>query len=313
MTTTRRDFLKLGGGAAATAGMGATAGCTSVLGANTDAVKVSSQRFPEAILLSYMAIESLRENTDLTVIDETALGGDPMNFRAVQNDEVDLFWIYTGTCWGIIPPKREQVIPNPDKLYERVKRTMRRRYGLTMLNMAPFNNSYCLIADSEWVKKTGVTTISDFAAYVKNGHTNLPMVLGVSFSQRADGWPGLIEHYGFKDVASKLDIRTVSASLAYQILGTTQAKVGMGFTTNPQILQYDLTVLEDDKNFFPPYNPAPLTNDIVQRYPAIREPLNAIGPTLTYEKILRLNRLVQIKKRDPQRVARQYLRSEGLI
>jgi osmoprotectant transport system substrate-binding protein len=311
--TTRREFLKYGGAAAATAGMGATAGCTAVLGADTDAVKVSSQRFPEGILLSYMAIESLRANTDLTVIDETALGGDPMNFRAVRNDEVDLFWMYTGTAWALIPPKKDRVIPNADKLYRRVKQTMNRRYGLSMLTPAPFNNSYALIADSAWVEETGVETISGLASYIKNGHTDLPMVLGVSFSQRADGWPGLIDHYGFEDVASQLPIRTVSASLAYQIIGTTRAKVGMGFTTNPQIPQYDLTVLEDDKSFFPPYNPAPLTNDIVNEQPVIREPLNAIGPTLTYDKILRLNKLVQIEQRDPQRVARQYLRSEGLI
>jgi osmoprotectant transport system substrate-binding protein len=310
---TRREFLKYGGAAAATGGMGATAGCTTVLGANTDAVTVSSQRFPEGILLSYMAIESLRANTDLTVIDETALGGDPMNFRALESGEVDLFWMYTGSAWTVIPPKRSRVIADAQRLYRQVKQTMKRRYGLTMLAMAPFNNSYALIADSAWVQKTGVKTISGLASYIKNGNTSLPMVLGVSFSQRADGWPGLIEHYGFEDVASNLPIRTVSASLAYQIIGTTPTKVGMGFTTNPQILQYDLTVLEDDKSFFPPYNPAPLASDVVKQYPAIREPLNAIGPTLTYDKILRLNRLVQIEQRDAQRVARQYLRSEGLI
>lgn len=293
--------------------MGATAGCTTVLGDNTDAVKVSSQRFPEAILLSYMAIESLRKNTDITVIDETSLGGEPMNFRAVKSDETDLFWLYTGTSWALIPPKRDKVISDPGKLFTKVKQTMKRRYGLTFLKPAPFNNTYTLIAEPEWVKQTGVKSISDFAAYVKHNQLNTPVVLGISFSQRDDGWPGMVKHYGFEKAASKLNIRTASSSLTYQIINSTRANVGMGFTTNPQIRQYNLEILKDDKDFFPVYNPAPLTNDIIKQQPAIREPLNAIGSTLTYEKIVRLNKLVQIKQRDPKEVARQHLRSEGLI
>ena len=75
----------------------------------------------------------------------------------------------------------------------------------------------------------------------------------------------------------------------------------------------DLEILEDDEDFFPIYNPAPLTNDIIEREPQIREPLNAIGPTLDTESILRLNGLVSLQGRDPQTVAREYLDSEGLI
>ncbi|EMA51097.1 glycine betaine ABC transporter substrate-binding protein [Halococcus thailandensis] len=311
--TTRRDFLKYGGATAATAGMGATAGCTAVLGADTDAVTVSSQRFPEGVLLSYMAIESLRKNTDLSVIDETSLGGDPMNFRAVRSDETDLFWLYTGTAWALFPPKRDKIISKPEKLFRKVKQSMQRNYGLTMLNPAPFNNTYALIAEPEWIEKTGVKTISDFAKYVKNNQLNAPVVLGISFSQRDDGWPGMLKRYGFEKAASNLNTRTASSSLTYQIIDSTRAVIGMGFTTNPQLRQYNLKVLEDDKSFFPTYNPAPITNDIIEEKPQIREPLNAIGPTLTYEKIVDLNKKVQIEKQDPQKVARQYLRSEGLI
>jgi osmoprotectant transport system substrate-binding protein len=311
--TTRRDFLKYGGATAATAGMGATAGCTAVLGADTNAVKVSSQRFPEAILLSYMAIEALRANTGLTVIDETSLGGDPMNFRAVKNDETDICWIYTGTVWALIPPKRDKIISNPEKLYNKVDRTLKRQHGLSFLKPAPFNNTYALIAEPQWMEKTGVKTVSDFAKYVENNQMSSPVVLGISFSQRDDGWPGMIKHYGFEKAASNLNIRTASSSLTYQIIAKTKAKVGMGFTTNPQLRQYDLKVLKDDKNFFPIYNPAPLANDIVEKHPVIRTVLNKIGPTLTYDKIVRLNKKVQVQKQDPQKVARQYLRSEGLL
>lgn len=314
MTIDRRGFLKLGGGSALTVGAGMTAGCTGVLGVSqSGTMKVASARFPESMLLSYMALESLRANTELTIVDKTAFGGTVMNFRAVTNNEVGMFWLYTGGGWTTIPPKKERVIADPEKLYEAVKRKMKRQHGLTYLNRAPFNNTYILIASPEWVQKTGVKTMSDFASYVNNGNTDFTLAMGSEFLSRPDGWPGLAKHYGFSDALSSLSVRTVSASLTYQIIATTGANVGVGFSTNPNIRRYGLKTIDDDEGFFPPYNPAPLVNDVIESYPEIREPLNAIGPTLTTDKIMRLNGLVSLQNRDPQDVAREYLRSEGLL
>lgn len=296
--------------------MGATAGCTTVFGAggSNNTVKISSARFPESILLSYMAIESLRANTDLTVLDETALGGTGMNFRAVKNGETTSFWLYTGGGWTTIPPKKERVIEDPQKLYQAVQRKMKHHYGLAYLNRAPYNNTYILIASPQWVKRTGVKTMSDFAEYVNSGHTDFSVVMGSEFRTRPDGWPGVAKFYGFNTEQSKLTVRNVGASLTYQIVATGGAEVGIGFSTNPKIRKYGLATIEDNKGFFPPYNPTPLVNDeAIEANPVMREPLNAIGPTLNTDTIMRLNGLVSLQGQYPQDVAHEYLRSEGLI
>ena len=312
---TRRDFLKLGGATAITAGMGGTAGCTSVLGAaQPGTVMVSSARFPESIILSYMALESLRANTDLTVLDETALGGVGMNFRAVDNAETTLFWPYTGGVWLTLPPERTRAISDAEELYEAARRKMRRYHDLAYLNRAPYNNTYVLITTAEWAQQTGIGTMTDFAEYVSNGNTGFSVVMGPEFRTRSDGWPGLAKYYGFNEARSAIDVRNVGASLTYQVVGEGGAEVGVGFSTNPNIPRYELETIEDNKSFFPIYNPAPLVNGAaLDANPEMREPLNAIGPTLTTEKILRLNVLVSLQGRNPQDVARQYLRSEGLI
>jgi osmoprotectant transport system substrate-binding protein len=313
---TRRDFLKRGGATVATAGMGATAGCMGVLGAgaSNETVKISSAQFPESILLSYMSIESLRANTDLTVVDETALGGTGMNFRAVKNGETTSFWMYTGGGWTTIPPKKERVISDPQKLYQAVERKINRHYDLAYLKRAPFNNTYILIAPPQWVKRTGVKTMTEFAKYVNNEHTGFTVVMGSEFRSRPDGWSGLAKFYGFNAARSKLGVRTVGASLTYQIVASGGAEVGVGFSTNPQIRKYGLATIEDNKGFFPAYNPAPLVNgEAIEANPEIREPLNAIGPTLDRDTIMRLNGLVALKGRDPQNVAREYLKSVGVI
>lgn len=314
--TTRRDFLKYGSGTALATGISGLAGCAGVLGAvQSGTVKVSSVRTPEGLLLGYMALVSLRENTDLSVLNNTALGGTPMNFRATKTGQVSVFWIYTGGAWATIPPKKERVIANPKKLYQAVKRKMKRHHDLEYLNRAPYNNTYILVASSEWVKKTGVKTMTDFAKYIKSGNTGFTVVLGPEFRTRPDGWPGLAKHYGFNKARSALDVRSIGASLTYQVIGTGGAEVGMGYSTNANIRKYNLETIEDDENFFPPYNPAPLVNgEALDSNPAMRAPLNKIPPTLTSpEMMIELNARVALQNDDPETVARDHLKSEGII
>lgn len=316
MDTTRRDFLKLSGASVAVAGTGMTAGCLSVIGLNKlGTVKISSMRFTEDIILGYMAYESLQANTDFTAIDEMGLGGVGMNFRAVKDRQVDLFWLYTGGAWTTLPPKKDRDFSSAEKLYHQSKQKMRRHHNLVYLNRAPFNNTYAIIADPNWVKQTGVKTLPELSNYVNSGNTNITVVMGAEFRNRtSDGWPGLVKAYNFADAAKKLNIHSVSPSLTYQLIAETNADIGVGFSTNPKIRRYGLKILDDTKSFFPIYNPAPLVNGkTLDAKPSMREPLNAIGPSISTDEIIRLNSLVALKGRDPQNVAHQYLRSEGLL
>lgn len=261
-----------------------------------------------------MSIESLQANTDLNVVNETALGGTGMNFRAVKSGETTSFWLYTGDGWTTIPPQKERDFDSPQKLYQAVERKMKRHYGLAYLNRAPYNNTYILIASPEWVKQTGVKTMTEFAEYVNSGHTDFSVVMGAEFRSRPDGWRGLAKFYGFNEARSKLNIRTVGSTLTYRIVNSGGAEVGVGFSTNPKIRRYGLATIKDNKRFFPTYNPAPLVNGkAIEANPVIREPLNAIGPTLDRDTIMRLNGLVALEGRDPQNVAHEYLKSVGVI
>lgn len=311
---TRRQVLKQGVVAGGAAGLTSLAGCTSFLGGGGGSVKVGSKQFTEQELLGYMAYEALKANTDVNVVNEVGLGGTTTNFRAVKNDEIDLYWEYTGTAWATLPPKHDKVITDPKKIYQKVDEEFNSEHSLDFLQRAPFNNTYVLTANPNWVEKTGVKTISDFAKYVNDGNTDFTVVLNAEFEKRPDGWPGLAKHYGFDDVRSNIKVKNVSSGLTYQTVGQGDAQIGVGFNTNPKIVKFDLTVLEDDKKFFPVYNPAPVANQkALEANSAIEEPLNAIGPKLSTDKIRSLNKKVSIDGADAQKTAREFLKSEGLI
>jgi osmoprotectant transport system substrate-binding protein len=315
--TTRRRLLKKTGAATGAAGLTSIAGCNAVLGGgdgSTGSVTVSSKSFTEQKILGYLTVESLRANTDIDVNDEVGLGGSVTNFEALKSGESDLYWEYTGTSWATLPPKHDEVITDSEEIYSKVKSEFEEEHVITLLERSPFNNTYVLLTREQWADEQGVSTLSDFATWVKDGNTDNTVVMNAEFEQRDDGWPGVTDHYGFSDAASDLDVKNVGSSLTYKVVGNGDAILGSGFNTNPKILKFDLMSLEDDEGFFPVYNPAPMVRqEVLDENPAIEEPVNEIANSLSTDAIRSLNQKVSIEGKDARTVAENYLKSEGLV
>jgi osmoprotectant transport system substrate-binding protein len=310
-------MIKAGAATVGTSVLGSLSGCTGIISGDSSggSVTAASMQWTEAELMGYLGFESLKANTDLTVNDELSLGGSQQVFQAVKSGEVGFYHLYTGGAFLTIPPQHTEVPSDPKAVYETAKKEMEEEHGLRYLQRANFNNTYALAARPEWQEKTGLKNISEFAEYVSGGNTDFTVVLGPEFAERSDGWPGLVDAYGFADAAEKLNIQKIGADLTYQTMGEGEADVGMVFTTNPNIQKYDLQVLPDDQNFFPPYNPAPLVNgDVLDENPAIEEPLNEPMSALDEEQtVIDLNAQITIEGKEVQTVAQDFLKNEGII
>ncbi|MDS0222418.1 glycine/betaine ABC transporter substrate-binding protein [Haloarcula sp. S1AR25-5A] len=265
--------------------------------------------------MGYLGHESLKANTDYAIEDEIGLGGSQQCFQAVKNQEVDLYHLYTGGAYATIPPKHTEKPESPEAAYEIAKQDMAEEHNLSYLERAQFNNTYSIALRPGFQEETGLETISGFAEYLNSGNTDLTVVLGPEFAERSDGWPGLTDAYGFSDAVSNVNIRKIGANLTYQVLGEGEAEAGMVFTTNPKIRQYNLATLEDDQNFFLPYNPAPLVNsETLSEAPeieaALNEPMRALD---SEQKVIELNSRISNDGEEVQAVARDFLKSEGII
>jgi osmoprotectant transport system substrate-binding protein len=314
---TRRATLRKAGAAAGLSGVISTAGCTAILGgggSSAGSVTVSSKSFTEQKVLGYITLEALKQNTDLSVKDKVGLGGTVTNFEALKNEETDVYWEYTGTAWATLPPKHDKVITDPEEIHKKVNNEFQEKYGITLLERAPFNNTYVLLTRKKWAEQKGIASISDFAKWVKNGNTSSTVVLNAEFEQRDDGWPGVVEKYNFANAADKLNMKNVSSSLTYKVVGNGQAVLGSGFNTNPKILKFNLTALKDDKGFFPVYNPAPMTRQkVLDENSAMKQPLSKVANSLSTDKIRSLNRKVSIQGKEARKVANNFLKSEGIV
>ncbi|QFU82325.1 glycine/betaine ABC transporter substrate-binding protein [Natronorubrum aibiense] len=312
---TRRELLRGGGGVAATASVVGTSGClTLATQLQGDLVKVGSKQFTEQEVLGYLAYEVLKANTDINIGDQVGLGGTTTNYRALLSDEIQLYWEYTGTAWQTLPPKQDSFISDSTELYETVKQEFESQHDLTFLQPAPLDNTYVIMANPTWADETGVTSLSEFESYLTESSETVTVALNAEFQSRSDGWPGLLDHYGLDTHKQRLDVKNIDSGLLYQVVGNEEADIGVGFNTDPRILQFDLQVLDDDQQFFPSYNAAPMVGTAtLETNPSIRSSLNETSENLTTEQMRKLNKRVALERVNPQTVAKEYLQSEGIV
>lgn len=131
------------------------------------------------------------------------------------------------------------------------------------------------------------------------------------FLVRPDGYPGLKEAYGLEFPSPPVQM---DPGLMYRALGDKAVNIIDAFATDGRIAAYGLLVLEDDKNFFPPYYAAPLVREeTINRHPELVDMLNSLEGKITDEKMQRLNYEVDENGRKAYDVAEEFLLSENLI
>ena len=84
--------------------------------------------------------------------------------------------------------------------------------------------------------------------------------------------------------------------------------------TDGRIATLGLTVLDDDKNFFPAYNPAPtIRRDVLDQHPDIAKVFAPISEKLDNETLGSLNVAADVEGKSPRDVAQQFLRDNNLL
>jgi osmoprotectant transport system substrate-binding protein len=110
------------------------------------------------------------------------------------------------------------------------------------------------------------------------------------------------------------NVRVLDTGAVYTATDGGDCNFGEVFTTDGRIESLDLTVLEDDRSYFPAYNIAPVVRtDTLDEHPEIADVFAGITPLLTDEVMIGLNGRVDVQGEDPADVAYDWMRSEGLV
>ena len=260
-------------------------------------IRVGSKDFTENLVIAEIYALALEDNG--YTVDRVSNISSSLIHNSIVNDEIDLYPEYTGT--GLLSVLGEDMETDPEKVYKTVKKEYEEQFNLTWLDYAPANDSQGLVIRTEVANSLNIKTISDLQAHA----SELRFASQGEFDEREDGLPGLEKTYGtFNWQSSKV----YDNSLKYSVLENDEADVTPAYTTEGQLVSTDkFTLLEDDKQFWPPYNLAPVVRDnILDDNPDIKTILNNISAKLDTETVTELNAKVDVDGQEYTDVAKEY-------
>ena len=273
---------------------------------------VGSKEFTEQLILGQITLQVL-ENAGATVNDQIGLAGTVAARKALESGEIDMYWEYTGTGW-ITHLGHTDPIPDRQKQFEAVAKEDLKENDIEWLSPpAPANNTYTMAVRSEAYDKLGVKKLSDFKQLVEENPEEATVCVGTEFSTRDDGLPGMEKAYDFQ--FPEENIVKIDEGLIYQQTDKGEkCNFGEVFQTDGRIANLGLKLIEDDKSFFPIYNPAlNVSKEAMEKNPQIAKLFAPISKKLTTQELQKLNAKVDVEGQLEDQVAEEWLSENGFI
>jgi osmoprotectant transport system substrate-binding protein len=272
---------------------------------------VGSKEFTEQLILGQIAIQAL-EARGATTTDETGLPSTGAARRALESGEIDMYWEYTGTGW-ITHLGHANPIPAAQKQYEAVAEEDLAKNDIEWLSPAPANNTFAIAVRSEAVGILGTKSLSSLGVLSEVRPEDVTLCAASEFLNREDGLPGLKKAYGF-EIPDDNIVKMEEDQIYNAVDEGEECNYGEVFATDGRVRALDLTLLKDDKNFFPVYNPSLTVNkQVMDEYPELAEVFTPITEKLNDKTLRDLNAAVDIDGESEEAVARQFLRENGLL
>ncbi|MER7717977.1 ABC transporter substrate-binding protein [Streptomyces flaveolus] len=271
--------------------------------AKAGTVVVGSNNFAESTLLADIYGEALRAK-GLKVTYKHNIGSRETTYGLMKNGSVTVLPEYNGSLLAYLDSKAEQ--KSADAVNAAVKAKLDK--SLTLLESSPAEDKDSVSVNAETAEKYGLTAESTLAD-LKEAAPELTIGGSPEFQTRQQGLKGLESVYGLKFKSFKaLD---AGGPLTQSALAKNTVQAADVFTTDPTIVKEKFVVLKDPQNLFGFANVTPLVNKEGLSPEGVAA-LNAVSAKLDTKTLLDLDAQVQLDKKDPLDVAKEWLKSAGL-
>ena len=268
-------------------------------------IVVGSKNFTEQLILGEILAQHVEHRLQTKVDRRFNLGGTLLAHQALVSGDIDLYPEYTGTALTSI--LKFPLSRNRQEVFQQVQSEYLRRFQIVWLDPLGFNNTFAMVVRADDARLGRLQTLSDAAKRPQ------AWVLGVGyeFQQRPDGLAGLLKTYG---LLLKGSVRTMDLGLIYKALEQKQVDMVAGNATDGSLSVLDVKVLQDDKQYFPPYEAAIVARTgIFEARPSLREALAELSGKFTDAGMQRLNSEVDGKHRPVRDVAKEFLHQAALF
>lgn len=256
-----------------------------------DTAVIGSKVFTESVILGEIASQLVRASGEPTQ-HRRELGGTRVLWSALERGDIDCYPEYSGTL-------RQEIFAGRNLSTDEALRSELARSSIWASRPLGFNNTYVLGMQRRRAQQLGIARMSQLAE-----HPNLRFGLSNEFIDRSDGWPGLRERYRLPHQ----DVRGLSHELAYRALAAGEIDVTDLYSTDAEIVHYDLVALEDDARFFPAYDALVVCRDDVAA--PVRAAIHRLAGRIDAATMTRMNARAKLEGEPESRIAADFLRRQ---
>lgn len=263
-------------------------------------IRVGSMVTTESQILAHMIKDMIEYYTDEEVELINNLGSSIVLHQAMLNGDANVSAVrYTGT--DLMGALKQEPTSDPEEALEIVQRLFQEQFNMTFMDSYGFNNTYAFMVTRETAEKYQLKTVSDFKAVAQD------LAVGVDTSwmnREGDGYKAFSETYDLEFGR----VFPMQIGLVYDAVEQGELDAVLGYTTDGRIASYDLVILEDDLQFFPPYDASPFANtDLLEEKPEVKKVLELLIGQISTAEMQQLNFLADNNLIEPAIVAEKFL------
>jgi glycine betaine/choline ABC-type transport system substrate-binding protein len=272
--------------------------CLSLLLASCgtrNAIVVGSKNFTEQALLGEILAQQIEHQVGVPVIRKPYLGGTLLAHEALTSGSIDLYPEYTGTALTAV--LKRPVASDAGAVLDSVREAYHRQWQLAWLAPLGFNNTFAMIVRRD-EKLAGLSQAAQAHPW--------RLGIGYEFQQRPDGLDGFLKTYHLNLNGNPV---TMDLGLLYSALQSRKVDMIAANSTDGLISVLDVSVLNDDRHYFPPYQCAVVAREeTLARYPKLREAVEQLSGRLSDPVMRKLNYEIDGHHRAPAQVAEEFLK-----
>ena len=269
-------------------------------------IKIATKPMTEQFILGEMLKLVIEDTTDYSVELTKGIGGGTNNIMpAMESGDFDLYPEYTSSGYIMVLKHDSDGISDED-MWKQLQKEYKDKYDMSWIGQYGFNNTYALIVREEAAKKYNLTKTSQLA----NVSNELVFGGNSDYIERKDGFHLLCDTYGLKFK----DVKDIDIGLKYGALKKGDIDVSNGFTTDAQLSNDNVRVLEDDKHLQVNYFCSNVVrNDTLKSHPGLEEAIMKLDNSITDKEMASLNYKVEVEGKEDVEVAKDYLTEKGII
>jgi osmoprotectant transport system substrate-binding protein len=273
-------------------------------GKGKPSLTIGTKDFTEEFVLGHLYQQALQAKGYTVKLKEN-IGATEIVDKALTSKTIDAYPEYTGVSLSVVA-KNDKLTKSPEETQQLVKQFYEGR-GQVVSDPTPFQDTDALAVLKDFGQSKGLAQMSDLK--------KLPsFTLGArpEFKSRFNGLKGMEKVYGIKNAQFK----QIALGLQYPSLDKKNVDVVNVFSTDAQLSSGKYQLLKDPKGVFGFQNVYFVINK--DKYDALggqtfMDVINSVNKLLTNQAMQTMNAAVDLDKKDPGAVAKEFLQANNLL